>query len=187
MNDANINVLAERVDSALNGFAKIEGMIAGMTAGQQSLTSQIAVFQERLAQVHLTQTRLNNILDEQGENIERVREEQKRNVEKIQEEQKRHSERAESEQKRMSEKIDSEQKRMSEELSGQKLMWKLVGGATGILASIALAMVSWSSQRVDGMTSVLAITDRRLSIVEYAFGIRNSPPTGLTPPTQGTK
>lgn len=83
VNSANIDVLAERVDTFLNQSSKIEGMIQGISSGQQSLVSQIAVFQERMAQIHLTQQRLNNILDSQGERIDKVQEDQKKMGEDI--------------------------------------------------------------------------------------------------------
>lgn len=139
VNNANIDVLAERVDTAITGFAKIEGMISAMTANQQSLVSQIAVFQERMAQVHITVQRQSNVIDAQGEDIEKIRD---------------------------------EQKRMSEDVSNQKQSWRIFGAIALFLATSALGLAGWLSNTV-------GITDRRVSVLEFALGMRNVLPQAL--------
>lgn len=65
-----VAILADRVDTLINNYSRIEGMLLSSATQQSALTQQLAVFQERLAQMGENLRRTNDISDQSEERLE---------------------------------------------------------------------------------------------------------------------
>ncbi len=65
-------ILAERVDTMLLNYSRMEGLILGISTQQNQLNGAVAVLQERLVAHDEKQRRLFQISDEYGQSIERL-------------------------------------------------------------------------------------------------------------------
>lgn len=67
-----VAVLAERVDSLLNSYARLEGIILGIGTQQGQLSTALGVLGEKLSQLDTGQKRLFQLADEHGAAIDRL-------------------------------------------------------------------------------------------------------------------
>jgi hypothetical protein len=65
-----VAILADRVDTLINNYSRIEGLIMASAAQQQATAQQVAVFQERLAQLGESLRRTNDTSDQTEERLE---------------------------------------------------------------------------------------------------------------------
>ena len=67
-----VAILAERVDTLINNYSKVEGILTGISMTQSATSAQLGVLQERIAQADINHRRAISITDEQGERLEGV-------------------------------------------------------------------------------------------------------------------
>ncbi|SFF14881.1 hypothetical protein [Paracidovorax wautersii] len=66
-------VLAERVDTLINSYSRLEGIIIGIGTQQGQLSNTVGVVGEKLAQLDAGQKRLFQLSDEFGADLDRVK------------------------------------------------------------------------------------------------------------------
>lgn len=67
-----VAILADRVDTLIANYSKMEGLILGISTQQSTLSGNLAVYQERLASLDVGQRRLFQLTDEHGSSIDRI-------------------------------------------------------------------------------------------------------------------
>lgn len=67
-----VAILADRVDTLLINLSKMEGLIQGMSAQQNTLSNSSAILQERLVSFDSNQRRLFQLSDEHADSIKQI-------------------------------------------------------------------------------------------------------------------
>lgn len=67
-----VAILADRVDTLLINLSKMEGLIQGMSAQQNTLSNSSAILQERLVSFDSNQRRLFQLADEHADSIKQI-------------------------------------------------------------------------------------------------------------------